>query len=299
MDYEKTGKFISQLRKEKKLTQKQLAEKLNVTNKAVSKWETGLGAPDISLLKELSKILGTSVNELLLGKRIKSLSKKQTDNIIIESILSHQKDGIKKAISISLIAFMFIFFIVSLIILNISMIVSKSGLYIVFLFLGCLFISILFLLKISNNNQVKKSIILIVCIGYTVSLISYVLYSGISHNLNNIKIDEFEYNLIPLKAIITSFQLVITKVQPPTFLFDYIIIDLFLFAPYSLFIPYLFDKNFNLKKFLFIFLLIIILKEILQLITGYGVFDIDDIILNILGIIIAFYFFKKFKFITN
>lgn len=299
MDYEKIGEFIFQLRKEKELTQKQLAEKLNVTNKAISKWERGLGAPDISLLRELSGVLGISVNELLLGERIKSLSKEQTDNIIIESILSYQKNGIKKTFSISLIVFMFIFFMASLIIFNVSMIVSKFYLYIVFSILGCLFISILFSIKILNSNQIKKALILVACIGYTVSLISYILYSGISYNLNNIKFDGFDFNLIPFKTIFTSFKLVITQVQPPSLLFDYVIIDLFLFVPYSLFIPYLFDKKFNLRKFLFIFFLITILKEFLQLITGYGIFNIDDIILNFLGIIIMFYFLKKFKFIIN
>ena len=136
MDYEKIGKFIFKLRKGKNLTQKQLAEKLNVTNKAISKWERGLGAPDVSLLRQLSEILGISVNELLLGEKIDSLTKEQSDKVLVESVLSYQEDGIKKTISFSLTIFMFIFFVVSLIIFNASMIISKFYLYTVFAILG-------------------------------------------------------------------------------------------------------------------------------------------------------------------
>ena len=299
MDYEKIGKFILLLRKEQWLTQSQLAEKLNVTNKAISKWERGLGAPDISLLRNLSNILKVSINEILMGEKLESITKEQSDEIIVESILLYQEKEIKKTVSISLIIFMFTFFVASLVIFNVSMILTRFYLYVVFSILGCLFISLLFSIKLLNSKQTKKILILIACIIYTVSLISYTLYSGISYNLNNIKFNGFNFNLIPFKTILTSFKLVITQVQPPTLLFDYVIIDLFLFVPYSLFVPYLFDKKFNLKKFLFTFLLITILKEFLQLITGYGIFNIDDIILNLLGIIIMFYFFKKFKFIIN
>lgn len=299
MDYEKIGKFILLLRKEQGLTQSQLAEKLDVTNIAISKWERGLGAPDISLLRNLSNILKVSINEILIGEKLESITKEQSDEILVESIFLYQEKGIKKTISISLIIFMFTFFVASLVIFNVSMILSRFYLYVVFSILGCLFISLLFSIKLLNSKQTKKILILIACIIYTVSLISYTLYSGISYNLNNIKFNGFNFNLIPFKTILTSFKLVITQVQPPTLLFDYVIIDLFLFVPYSLFVPYLFDKKFNLKKFLFTFLLITILKEFLQLITGYGIFNIDDIILNLLGIIIMFYFFKKFKFIIN
>ncbi|WP_404989197.1 helix-turn-helix domain-containing protein [Clostridium culturomicium] len=64
------GKFISECRKENKLTQVQLAEKLGITNRAVSKWETGNSIPDASIMIELCEILNISVNELLCGKRL-------------------------------------------------------------------------------------------------------------------------------------------------------------------------------------------------------------------------------------
>ncbi len=70
MEQQMIGKFISACRKEKGLTQMQLAEKLNITNRAVSKWETGKSMPDVSLMLDLCSILGITVNELLSGERI-------------------------------------------------------------------------------------------------------------------------------------------------------------------------------------------------------------------------------------
>ncbi len=69
MNNEKMAQFISDLRKSKKITQKELAQQLGVTDKAVSKWERGLGCPDISLLAPLSDILGITIRELLNGER--------------------------------------------------------------------------------------------------------------------------------------------------------------------------------------------------------------------------------------
>lgn len=68
MNNEKFGKFIAELRKEKNMTQKDLASKLKITDKAISKWERGLGFPDIVLLKPLSEIFEVSITELLNGE---------------------------------------------------------------------------------------------------------------------------------------------------------------------------------------------------------------------------------------
>ena len=66
MDPAQTGHFITYLRKEKQMTQKDLASLLGITDKAVSKWERGLSFPDVTLLPLLSKSLGVTVEELLL-----------------------------------------------------------------------------------------------------------------------------------------------------------------------------------------------------------------------------------------
>ena len=70
MNQIKIGRFIAEYRKKANLTQMQLAEKLGITDKAISKWERGVAMPDTSIMLELCDILGISVNELLSGERI-------------------------------------------------------------------------------------------------------------------------------------------------------------------------------------------------------------------------------------
>lgn len=72
IDKEQFGRFISQLRKEKGYTQKQLAEQLYLSDKAISKWERGLSMPDVSLLLPLAEVLGVTVTELLEGRRLEA-----------------------------------------------------------------------------------------------------------------------------------------------------------------------------------------------------------------------------------
>ena len=70
MNQEKIGKFIANLRKEKNMTQQELAKKLGVTDRAISKWENGRGLPDYSLLQDLCDTLSISINELFFGEKI-------------------------------------------------------------------------------------------------------------------------------------------------------------------------------------------------------------------------------------
>ena len=70
MDQEKIGRFIAQCRKSESLTQMQLAEKLGITDRAVSKWERGKAMPDSSIMLELCSILKITVNDLLSGEKI-------------------------------------------------------------------------------------------------------------------------------------------------------------------------------------------------------------------------------------
>lgn len=84
MNLDKIGKFISKCRKDKKLTQEALAEKLGISDRAVSKWERGLNLPDASLMIELCDILDITLNDLLTGEVIKkdNYMKKAEENLL-------------------------------------------------------------------------------------------------------------------------------------------------------------------------------------------------------------------------
>lgn len=104
MNQEKTGKFILEIRKEKNMTQRELADKIGVTDRAISKWENGRGMPDLSLMEPLCKELEISINELLSGERIeqKDYPKKSEENILMTIDYSNKKiNKTKKKILIS------------------------------------------------------------------------------------------------------------------------------------------------------------------------------------------------------
>lgn len=94
MDQVKIGMFIAKLRKEKGLTQAALAEQLNITDRAVSKWERGLSLPDSSTMLPLCEILGINVNELLTGERIdmENYNKKAEEIILEMTRMKEQRD---------------------------------------------------------------------------------------------------------------------------------------------------------------------------------------------------------------
>lgn len=102
MDQVKIGKFIAQCRKEQNLTQAQLAEKLNVTDKAISKWETGKGLPDSSIMLELCKKLNINANELLSGERLntENYQEKADENIVYITKEAEKNKKIKNKIII-------------------------------------------------------------------------------------------------------------------------------------------------------------------------------------------------------
>lgn len=92
MDNIKFGKFIKELRAENNMTQKQLAEKLYITDKAVSKWERGLSLPDISLLENIAEIFGVSVSELVNGERDTASKDDEEPDTYQNSELDHNDD---------------------------------------------------------------------------------------------------------------------------------------------------------------------------------------------------------------
>ena len=98
MDQILTGKFIAQTRKERGLTQKQLAEKLLISDKTVSKWECGAGMPEVSLMLPLCKELGITVNELLTGKRLTSSEYQQKAEENLMNLMQERKENKRKLI---------------------------------------------------------------------------------------------------------------------------------------------------------------------------------------------------------
>ena len=96
MDLLKTGKFIQEQRKAKNLTQIQLAEKINVSEKTISKWECGNGFPDTSLILPLCEVLAISANELLSGKKLETSEeyKNQAEENLVE-LKSQQEKSTK------------------------------------------------------------------------------------------------------------------------------------------------------------------------------------------------------------
>lgn len=92
MDSKIIGEFIKEQRALKNLTQKQLAEKLGVTDKAISRWETGKGVPDVSLLIPLSNALEVSVHEILLGEKIEEEKKiEKYEETIVNTLTTNKK----------------------------------------------------------------------------------------------------------------------------------------------------------------------------------------------------------------
>ena len=98
MNQEKIGKLIAECRKEKNMTQVELADKLSVTDKSVSKWENGKCLPDVSLYKDLCNILGITLNEFFAGEKIKEEKFKEQADINLFNALENSSFTLKEKI---------------------------------------------------------------------------------------------------------------------------------------------------------------------------------------------------------
>lgn len=153
MDQIKIGKFISQCRKNKNLTQAQLAEKLNMTNRAISKWETGNGMPDSSIMLQLCNELDITVNELLSGEvlNMKNYDEKAEKNLL--EMAKKEEEQNKKLIMheyvIGFMSTLTFFIFICVLSFPIESIIAKIGLFI-FAF-AILIIGVSFALKIETE----------------------------------------------------------------------------------------------------------------------------------------------------
>ena len=98
MDMQKIGYFLSQLRKEREMTQEQLGEKLGVTNKTISRWETGTYLPPVEMLQLLSEMYGITINEILSGQRLSEQAYREKAEENIKTALSESAFTLKEKI---------------------------------------------------------------------------------------------------------------------------------------------------------------------------------------------------------
>ena len=276
MDINKISSLIKRKRKNLGMTQTELANKLFVTEKAVSRWETGKGTPDISLLIPLSKELNIDVSELLNGEE---------NNI--EKVIEYNENSKKYKYNFQF-KIIILFYILSILIflsylkfeynpnIEINYFIRLLIIIVVslFIFIGNKIYSDNYVEKIEDKNKIKKISQTIIFIYYIILIFNMVFFAR--YNTIN------DYNLIPFKSINN-----ILKNGTIYSIFINIFGNLFVFMPLEYFLIDLFKiKKFSLN--FIISLIIIILIELIQFIFKVGVLDIDDIILCTLGMVIFY-----------
>lgn len=157
MNQEKIGKFILKCRKEKKLTQIELAEKLGVTDKSISNWENGRNMPDLSLFKPLCEILDISINELISGEKLSKdkYQEKLEENIISTIDYTNKKIIIKN----NIIGILFLTFGIIITITAMSIFPSESSWGSIYSIFGSLISLVGIVILIKKMKFIKKIII--------------------------------------------------------------------------------------------------------------------------------------------
>ena len=288
MDLNKISNFIKTKRKELGITQDELAEKLFVTEKAISRWETGRGTPDISLLLPLSKELNIDVSELLNGEENKKCKNDVEQLIEYNEITKANKYNSQFKLTIffyilSILSFLFYlifeydpnievnYFIRLLIIVIAS----------IFVIIGNKIYSNNYVEKLEDKKKVLKLSHVIVFIYYVILLFNMVVFA----RYNSID----SYNLIPFKSIVdifkngTTYEVIIN-----------IFGNLLVFMP----LEYFLIELFKVKKFSINFILsfvIILSIELFQYVFKVGVLDIDDLILCTFGMMMFYIIYTKIK----
>ena len=309
MDIDKISQLIKIKRKERKLTQEELANKLGVTEKAISRWETGRGTPDISLLIPLSKQLKIDVSELLNGEENKNISK--SIETVIQYEESSKKNKRKKPLVISLIIYLFVifFFLYYLKYIYSDVVFGERYLFhlvITIFFSGMIIFSNWNLYtnyfdREIDKNKIKKITYSVLLIFYIIMILNMTIFDRHMHAFVWQGFDNyFKYgglNIIPFRTILKYF-IDIQQYWPRFFIIN-IIGNIVVFMPVQYFMIKVFGKL-SFKKYLLINIIMISLIEILQLVTSCGSLDIDDLILNVFGMSIVYYvYFKRKKYINK
>lgn len=302
MDIEKISNLIKTKRKEKKITQEELANKLGVTEKAISRWETGRGTPDISLLIPLSKELKLEVSELLSGEENKNI----TENIetIIEYEEKSKKIRNKKPLITSLIIYLLVIFFFLYYLKFTYTDVAWGERYLFHLFVTIVFSSMIIFAnwnlytnyfdKEIDKNKIKKITYSILLVFYIMMILNMTIFDRHMHSFVWQGWDNYyKYggmNIIPFRTILKYF--IDIKQYWPRFFIINIFGNIVVFMPVQYFMIKVFGKL-SFKKYLLINTIIISLIEILQFFTSCGSLDIDDLILNVLGMSILYIFYIK------
>ena len=288
MDLNKISNFIKAKRKELNLTQEELAEKLFVTEKAVSRWETGRGTPDISLLIPLSKALKVEIPEILNGEENKK-NKNDIEKLIeYNELTKKSKFNFKIKLIILLYVLSILFFLSYLRVeynpnielnyfIRLFLVVISSILIVI----GNRIYANNYVEKIEDKMKVDKLSKTIVFIYYIILLFNMVIFARYS-NITS-------YNIIPFASItnlITNGNLYTIVIN----LFG----NLLIFMPLEYFIIELFKVN-KFKQNLLLSFIIILMIETSQFILKIGVFDIDDIIICTFGMMIFYVIYNSIK----
>ncbi len=180
MNQEKIGKFIAVCRKEKKITQSELAEQLGVTDRSISNWETGKNMPDLSLFKSLCEILDITINELLSGERLqKEKYQEKFEENIVNTIDYSTKKMNQYSQIISLIIILFGLFISISAIMIFPSESSWSSIYSVF----GIIIFMIGISRILNTVKWYKKLLLIVAIFMgTMGILLFTDYINVKNN---------------------------------------------------------------------------------------------------------------------
>ena len=161
MDQEKIGKFIAESRKNKKMTQTELAEVLGVTDKSIGNWENGRNMPDLSLFKPLCDALGITINDLLSGEKItKDKYQEKLEENIVNTIDYSTKKTSKYNMTLSLL---FVIFGLFIIISAIMIFPSESSWGSIYTILGNI-IFIIGISRLTHKMKIGKRLLLILTI---------------------------------------------------------------------------------------------------------------------------------------
>jgi transcriptional regulator with XRE-family HTH domain len=276
MDSKKTGEFIAQLRKEKRITQSELADLIGVTNKAVSRWETGEGFPEISFLPQLAKILGVTTDEILNGERSTKIEDTKSEK------------GLKVKLNSTTFISIMIMLVFAISSVGVAYLTYYEWIGMIILIVGILIGSILYIYNryqylyedkslIFNNTVSIYSTVIILIISYLPLLLLDPNSRGVTNNAKAIiSFSTYSINLLTVLPVAVLVSLIAICIH------EYIV----------------FKKTTKLK-YLSIFLILAIspfgFYGVIGLLINFELATLIDMIFAIVVFVLTLIFIKKYK----